>query len=145
VPAGSLLSYAGGAPRNCHDPPDIFWQHLNHRQPFGVKAPIFAFMSTRVMTSSLDWWGLIPCLGLVWIVACLTQLARFAYAEINGRLPPRPFLLFAVECLSDGIVWMIAVIANEAHSRGLISFAALVVGMILTAAATYLIAKWTIS
>jgi hypothetical protein len=48
------------------------------------------------MTPPLDLWSLIPYFGLVWIAVCLIRLARFAYAEINGRLPP------ARSCSSQG-------------------------------------------
>jgi len=79
------------------------------------------------MTSPLDLWGSIPYLGLVWIAASLIHLARFAYAEINGRLAPRPLLFFARQWISDGVAWTIVVIANSAYSRGLISFATLMI------------------
>jgi hypothetical protein len=92
------------------------------------------------MTSSLDLWGLIPYFALAWIVSSLIHLARFAYAEINGRLPPRPFLFFARQCIRDGVAFTIVIIANEAYSRGLISFAPLMVALILTAGASYVIA-----
>jgi hypothetical protein len=77
------------------------------------------------MTSPLDLWGSIPYLALVWIAAYLIHLAKFAYAEINDRLPPRPFLFFARQCISDGFAWTIVLIANSAYSRGLISFVTL--------------------
>jgi hypothetical protein len=95
------------------------------------------------MTSPLDLWGSIPYLGLVWIAASLIHLARFAYAEINGRLAPRPLLFFARQWISDGVAWTIVVIANSAYSRGLISFATLVIVAIPIVWVSRLIAEKT--
>jgi hypothetical protein len=55
-------------------------------------------------------------------------------------LPPRPVLFFARQCIRDGIAFTIVIIANEAYSRGLISLASLIVAIILTVLASYLIA-----
>jgi hypothetical protein len=95
------------------------------------------------MASALDFWSLIPYFALAWIAACVINLAKFAYAEINGGLPPRPLLFYAGQCLGDGVVWTIAVIANAAYERGLITLATLIVGMILVAGAVCLIAAKT--
>jgi hypothetical protein len=95
------------------------------------------------MTSSLDLWGLVPYFALAWIASCLIHLAEFAYAEIKGRLPPRPVLFFARQCIRDGIAFTIVIVANEAYSRGLISLASLIVAIILTVLASYLIAGKT--
>jgi hypothetical protein len=57
--------------------------------------------------------------------------------------PPGPFLFFAGQCLGDGVVWTIAVIASVAYEHGLITFATLVVGMILVAGAVCLIVAKT--
>ena len=48
------------------------------------------------MASPLDFWSLIPYFALVWIAACMIHIAKFAYAEINGRLP------HARSCSSQG-------------------------------------------
>jgi hypothetical protein len=117
-------------------------EHPNHCKPSGVKVPILPCGHT-VMTSSLDLWGLVPYFALAWIASCLIHLAEFAYAEIKGRLPPRPVLFFARRCIRDGIAFTIVIIANEAYSRGLISLASLIVAIILTVLASYLIAGKT--
>jgi hypothetical protein len=70
-----------------------------------------------VMASPLDLWGLVPYLALIWIAGALIELARFSYAEINGRLPPRPFLHFARQCLSEGFAGTMIPIATRQVTR----------------------------
>ena len=113
--------------------------HAHRRQSTDIPR----FREHKVMASPLDFWSLIRYFALVWIAAFVIHLAEFAYAEVNDRLPPRPFLFFAGQCLGNGVVWTIAVTANAAHERGLITFATLIVGMILVAGTTCLIVTKT--
>ena len=95
------------------------------------------------MTLPLDLSGDGPFLALVWIAAVLINSGRLAYDDISGRSPARPFLFYARECISDGIVWTTVGIANSAYSRGLISFVTLIVACVLASGASYLIAAAT--
>jgi hypothetical protein len=95
------------------------------------------------MTAQLDLWDQIPYLALAWIAISLIQLARFAHAEINGRLPARPFLFFVRQCISEGGAWTVVFIGNSAYSHGQITFATLVAAAILAAFASTLIAGKT--
>jgi hypothetical protein len=92
------------------------------------------------MTSSLDLSGDGPFLALVWIAAVLFNSGRLAYDDISGRSPPRPFLFYVSQVISDGVVWTIVGLANSAYSRGLISLVTLIVACLLAAGASYLIA-----
>jgi hypothetical protein len=100
-------------------------------------------VSLPVMTSPLDLWDQVPYVALGWIATAAIESVRFARAEINGRLPPRPFLFFVRQCISEGGAWTVVLIGNSAYSRGQITFVTLMALGIIGVAASTLIAGKT--